>query len=227
MNKGTAKDEHYPKAVIFDVDGLLVDSDDLTFVVVQDALRHDFNKRLTKHVFSQYFGLTRHYFTEAISEHYGLAKHERQLFAEIRNNLHYEAVQLKPGASALLTYLEANGVPMGLATNGVPGSLSAKIDHLEIKPFFQEIILANEVPHPKPEPDIYEAMAKRLMLSVHELLVLEDSQVGVEAAVAAGCDVYFVPNHYITNAIHIAREHDILLFTNLQAVLKHLQHLEK
>lgn len=219
--------ESIPKAVVFDVDGLLVDSDDLTFVVVQDALWHDFGKRLTKEVFSRYFGMTRQHFIEAISEHYELGSQERQLFAEVRNNLHYEAVELKPGAKELLHYLEEQGIPCALATNGVPGSLAAKLDHLQVKHYFSHILSTEIVQRPKPEPDIYLEMAKRLKLAPQDLLVLEDSRIGVEAAMTAESPVYFVPNHYVVDPIHFAREHHVLLFTNLHAVLEHLKHLKR
>ena len=98
-----------------------------------------------------------------------------------------------PGLEALLKALEAAGIPKAIATSSGPAFVANVLDRFSLAPRFQFILTCDDIVDGKPHPEIYQTAAKRFGVEPAEMLVLEDSQNGCRAAVAAGAFAVAVP----------------------------------
>lgn len=101
-------------------------------------------------------------------------------------------VDPKPGADALIAALAAAGVPLAVATSSQRPQARAALGAWW--PRFQVVVTGDEVRQGKPAPDIYLLAAQRLGVAPQDILALEDSQAGAESALAAGMTVLVVPD---------------------------------
>jgi HAD superfamily hydrolase (TIGR01509 family) len=105
------------------------------------------------------------------------------------------AVEPRPGALALIELLQAEGIPLGVASNSPRMLVERALASAGIAAAtFASILTADAVRDPKPAPEIYIASCDALGSSPERTLVLEDSPTGVAAAVAAGCYTVAVPS---------------------------------
>ncbi|MGC9450961.1 MAG: HAD family hydrolase [Oceanipulchritudo sp.] len=105
-----------------------------------------------------------------------------------------EKVPLKPGVVEFLEYLDRRRIPRCLATSTFSELCRHKLESTGLAQWIPLRVCGNEVEHSKPAPDIYLEAARRLGKPPARLLVLEDSENGLKAALAAGCKVAHVPD---------------------------------
>ena len=103
-------------------------------------------------------------------------------------------VESKPGIRELLTYLREQGIPAALASSSPVERIESYLKPLGLYGEFQVICSGYEVPHGKPEPDIFLHAADRLGLSPEDCMVLEDSPAGILAASRARCLPVMIPD---------------------------------
>lgn len=190
-------DSGYPGGVLFDMDGLLLDSERLARdAFVRACEDHGFAADLV--TYQQCIGSTYEKTRELIMAAYG----EDFPYETIdeRWSHHYHArlaegpVPVKDGALALLTHLSARETPMALVTSTRRATAEEKLEATGLIRFFSSLICGGETERGKPAPDPYLAGAARLELDPSRCWALEDSANGVRAAVGAGCTVYQVPD---------------------------------
>jgi len=105
-------------------------------------------------------------------------------------------VPLKPGARRFLKYLACTGKKAGIATSNGQDMVDAVLESLKIRPYFQVIATACEVPAGKPAPDIYLEVARRLCVSPARCMVFEDVPAGILAGKRAGMTVCAVEDEF-------------------------------
>ena len=186
-----------PAAVIFDNDGLLLDTEDAWTRAEEELFaRHG-------HVFTMVHKRD----LLGSSRATGAAKLERMLGAPGRGDalmdeLHdlvmaeaLHGVPPRPGALELLAALGDAGIPVGLASNSTASFVRRTLGAARLLDGgpFAAIVTADDVEHPKPAPDLYLEACRRLGHDAADCAALEDSQPGVAAAVAAGMFVIGVP----------------------------------
>lgn len=191
------------RAVVFDMDGLMFNTEDVYSEVGSRLLRrrgHEFTPELK----DQMMGLRPRPAFEAMIRHCNLADTWQELAVE-SNRLFLEILddRLKPmpGLMELLDALERAKIPKAIGT-----SSSRELVAACLKPFgfvgrFQFILVAEDVENGKPHPEIYLTAARRLGIPPAEIMVLEDSEIGCLAAAAAGAFAVAVPGEH-------SREHD-------------------
>lgn len=182
-------------AVLFDMDGLLVDTEHTWFVAesrVMQGLGHDGwdadDQAAT--VGGPMERAARYMATKAGSELPWQVVGERLI--DTMADLLAHGADHRPGAQALLDDLVAHGVPVALVSSSPRRLVDAVLasvggDH------FTTTVAGDEVPRTKPNPDPYLLAAQRLGVAPERCVVLEDSPVGIAAAEAAGCLVVAVP----------------------------------
>ena len=111
-----------------------------------------------------------------------------------------EGIALKPGLLDLLEWLEAEGIPKAVATSTRRDRALAKLELTSLAPRFVALVGGDEVARGKPAPDIFLAAAQRLGEPAPRCLVLEDSEPGVRAALAAGMTPIMVPDLHAPSA---------------------------
>ncbi len=183
------------KAVLFDLDGTLVDSMWMWRAIDVEYLgRHGLPipPGLQKEIEGKSFSETAVYFKERFSLPDSLEVIKAEWIAMSKDKYAHE-VPLKPGARDLLEYLKEHGIRAGIATSNGRELLDAVIAGLQIGTYFQCLMTACEAGAGKPAPDIYQKVAAELGVETADCLVFEDTPAGAQAGKAAGakvCSIY-------------------------------------
>ncbi len=109
-------------------------------------------------------------------------------------------VQVKPGARELLLNLRERGIPAAVATSSSSLLATPFLQATGLLPLFQVVVCGEEVQELKPAPDLYREAVRRLGVASHEAWAVEDSSQGIESAVAAGLPVVWVPDIQVVSA---------------------------
>lgn len=182
-----------PAAVVFDCDGLLVDTEG-QWVQVQDAYLARHGTALDPTLRRALTGRAAEVVVLTIAEAVGRAPEEvvRDLLAEHRRHLEDELTPL-PGALETVR-AAADRVPVAIASNSPREMLDRKLAGLGLSDLVDASIAIEDVAAPKPAPDMYLAAARALGADPADCLGLEDSETGAQAAVAAGLQLIAVPS---------------------------------
>lgn len=186
------------KAVLFDMDGTLVDSEKLWDVSLQ-ALYARLGGVLTPEVRvttvgSSAQGLMRIVYSDLGLEPDPVAMEESSDWLhDYTGELFEQGLTWLPGARELLDELKAAGIPMALVTNTKRALTERALKSIGAH-YFSASVCGDEVEHAKPAPDPYLRAAHLLGFAPQECLAIEDSVTGTQAAQAAGCPVLVVPN---------------------------------
>lgn len=185
------------KAVIFDMDGLLLDTERLA------ALAYDYAGEATGigkagYMIESVLGLTVTAADEVLAAEFGegydptaFAAHKREF------TLDYEAkygVPVKPYAKEIIAYLRSRGVRLALASSTYSDAVKRQLTSVGIYDSFDAVITGDLVAHSKPAPDIYLRACEALEVDPADAIALEDGKNGILSAHAAGCGVIAVPD---------------------------------
>ena len=191
------------EAVAFDLDGLLVNTEELYQHVGTELLRrrgHSFEPDLLDAM----MGRPQQVSLKIMIEWHGLTDTIEMLATEtgeIFVSLLDTQLRTMPGAMELLDLLDARGIARGVATSSGPDFAHDVLGRMGIRDRFAFVLTSADVTHGKPHPEIYQTAAQRLAVDPGAMLVLEDSQAGCKAAVAAGAVAVAVPGGH-------SRRHD-------------------
>ena len=184
------------RAVIFDMDGLLLDTETLWHAAEQELFaRHGstFTRADQMQVIGTSFDITARYFAERLG---WPLERGAELVDEMIALMHDHVrrqVDARPGARELITELRRLGVPLALASNSPRFLVDDALATAELADAFDVIVTSDDVERPKPAPDIYRLACERLGVAPSHALALEDSASGVTAAKEAGLDCIAVP----------------------------------
>ncbi|GLC82950.1 HAD family hydrolase [Lacrimispora brassicae] len=186
------------KAVIFDLDGTLVDSMwmwksiDIEFLGSRGfACPEDLQKEIEGMSFSE----TAFYFKERFRLKESLEE-IKAVWTEMSIEKYRNEVWLKPGAGEFLKYIAEMGLKAGIATSNGRQMVDAVIDSLNIGQYFQVVATSCEVTAGKPAPDIYLKVAGELSVSPGHCLVFEDVPAGIMAGKRAGMTVCAIDDEF-------------------------------
>ncbi|MDD1621238.1 MAG: HAD family phosphatase [Methylococcaceae bacterium] len=187
------------KAVIFDLDGLVLDSES-GYVTAWRQAATEMGYALDDEFCRSLSGLHGASVERRLQEHFG-HDFDVQRFHRLSGEFWTAQVQrhgipIKKGFFNVLSTVERFGLPFCLATNSSRDNTSRCLELAGLSEVFSKMITRDEVMHGKPAPDVFITAAKCLGVAVGECLVLEDSPVGVAAAVAAGAPCIYVPSVY-------------------------------
>lgn len=186
------------KAVVFDLDGLMFNTEEVFYLAGCELLARR-GRQMSRECMHRMIGRRPREAFAALVELYGLPDPIDVLLAESRqivSALLEERVAPMPGLLDLLDQIEHRGLPKGVATSSPRHYAENMLGRFCLAKRFQVTLTAEDVTHGKPHPEIYQTAAARLGVHAAEMLVLEDSQAGVESAVAAGAVVVAVPHEH-------------------------------
>ena len=181
----------YAKAVLFDLDGTLVDSMWMWKDIDMEYLGKygiTLPPELQEYIEGMSFSEVSAYFKEAFGIKESLEEIKSEWVSMAKYKYTHE-VPLKPGALRFLKHLKEQGIPMGIATSNSRDLLDAVLESLEISPYFDCCMTSCEAGAGKPAPDIYLKVAKILKTEPKDCLIFEDTPAGILAGNRAGIPV--------------------------------------
>jgi HAD superfamily hydrolase (TIGR01509 family) len=184
------------RAVTFDLDGLMFNTEEL-YQEVGGALLARRGKQITGELLDKMMGRKSNIALALMIEHHQLDETPEQLAAEsaeIFGGLLPHRLAPMKGLLDLLAALEAAHIPKGIATSSGRGFVDHVLGVFNLAPRFSFILTSEDIEHGKPAPDVYLLAARRHDVPPAEMMVLEDSHIGCQAAVAAGTYAVAVPH---------------------------------
>jgi HAD superfamily hydrolase (TIGR01509 family) len=183
-------------AVIFDMDGLIFDTERLIRCAVQEAAR-SLGFEISDAFFGTMIGVPGPECRELIRRRLGPSFPLSEYLAAFRSEssrLLSRGIPIKPGAAELLGHLRDMRMPLGLATSSGREEAERHLRHSDLRRYFDVVVTRNDVRRGKPHPDPFLKAADQLGVAPCRCLVLEDSHHGIRAAAAAGCVPVMVPD---------------------------------
>ena len=212
------------EAVIFDLDGLLADTEIISLKVYQELLE-DFGIPFTEETYSrEYSGHREEENVQRFLDTYDLPWNFDQTLEkvyELEARILTKGVNLKKGAKSLLAFLQREGIPIALATSSVESRARMILDSNGILSLFDHLVFAKDVKRSKPYPDIFLKACSDLNVLPENCLVLEDSEAGIEAASRAGIPVICIPDLKIPAQSFLNKTEQV--FQDLDAVRDYLE----
>jgi len=183
-------------AVVFDMDGLLIDTERLMLKAMDEAARQ-MGRDMPFATFQRMVGLTHAKSDEILVEHFGAGFDLDAYAADVRARFvagHEAGIALKAGVIEMLDHLDAVGAPRAVATSSRMASVETHLGQAGLLDRFDAFITAESVTQGKPHPEPYLKAAQALRLDPRDCIALEDSHNGVRAAAAAGMMTIMVPD---------------------------------
>ena len=180
--------------VIFDLDGLLIDSEIISFRLYEE-LTGKYGRSMTLEEYAtDYSGKTGITNMKLLLEKYQLPITFSFFVDEREKEYLKEGVALKPGARELLAYLKENHYKILLATSSTEDRAEGILQQNGIRGYFDHLVYGVNVKRGKPFPDIFLKACEDANEPRKNCLVLEDSEAGIQAAHSAGIDVICIPD---------------------------------
>mgnify|MGYP000662424347 FL=1 len=185
------------KAIIFDMDGLMIDSERVTFECYQERLK-DMNLTMDEEFYKTLLGKPIKGIYQRFYDVYGndfpienVIRDVHQLMAE---RFETEGVPVKKGLVELLHYLKDNNYKTIVATSSNRDRVDKILAQAKITEFFDDSICGDEVTKGKPNPEVFLKSCQKLGVNVDEAIVLEDSEAGIQASYDANIKVICIPD---------------------------------
>jgi HAD superfamily hydrolase (TIGR01509 family) len=187
------------EAVVFDMDGVLVDTEHL-WDEVREQLTDEWGGRYTPDAQRAMMGMSSLEWSRYLHEVVGLREPPEAINAEVVRRMlaRYELdLPVVPGAREAVRRLHADGLALAVASSSNRELIDAVLRRLELEALFRVTVSSEEVSRGKPAPDVYLEAARRLRVAPERCVAVEDSASGIRAAHAAGMRVVAYPNrHY-------------------------------
>lgn len=185
------------QAVIFDLDGLMIDSEPLSKVAWK-LLLAEYDQELSDEEFRSTIGLDSLATSSLLKGLKGLDEDVERLDEEIER-IRLEIIQTEAeavdGLEELIRILVERGLKIGVASNSPIDYVEAALKAINLRNHFPCVMGVDQVVEGKPEPDLYLGVAKCLSVDPVDCLAIEDSPSGMRSALAAGMRCVVVPNH--------------------------------
>ncbi len=212
------------KAVIFDMDGIIFDSEKLV-LNCWEKIGEKYHIPGIRDMFIECIGTNKTRTKEIVFEHYGesfdydsFSKEASELFHE------YEAengLPLKKGVRELLQYLKEKGIAIGLASSTRLAVVEAELKEAGLYEYFQVVMGGDQLKRSKPEPDIYLMTCEKMGVAPCSAFAIEDSHNGIRAAFSAGMLPIMVPD--MLPATEEMREKSVTILDDLLQVMQYFE----
>jgi len=201
------------RAVIFDMDGVLIDSEPL-HIEMETQMISELNIPLNKDMYSRFAGTTSLSMWKILVDEFNLDKNPKMISIEsdrrfIEALLSTDKVKLFDGVKDVLMKLERLEIPLALASSSSKGVVNAVLKKFELEDIFTVVVTGSDVQNSKPHPEIFLKASQMLNVLPSYCVIVEDSPNGVKAAKLAGIScIGFSPEqnkHDISHATYIMK----------------------
>lgn len=185
------------KAVVFDMDGVLFDTEILCMKSWMAAAEANGLPGMEE-VFPKCIGCnandSRRFVMEAYGEDFDYTGFRKQASDWFWDYIEKNGLPVKPGAEKILKWLKENGWKIGLASSTKKTSVKSHLEQAGLENYFSVVVTGDMVEHSKPEPDIYLLACRELSVNPQETYAIEDSPNGIRSAHGAGMKPLMVPD---------------------------------
>lgn len=188
------------KAVLFDMDGLMIDTESLsTEAFINSAKAQGYN--MTKEETLKVLGFTKANIYQFWIDYFqGTNVDGKKLvddhYEYIENVLYTVGPKKMPYVEELLKYLRENNYKIAVASSSDTADIKNNLEKTKLEKYIDEIASGAEVENGKPAPDVFLLAAERLGVDAKDCLILEDSKAGIKAGKASGAMVFMVPDMF-------------------------------
>ena len=189
------------EAVAFDLDGLMVNTEEL-YTEVGGVMLARRGKKITRELLDNMMGRQSDVALQVMIDWHDLDDTVEQLQGEtdeIFSSLLEERLAPMPGLLPLLDKLDNYAIPKAVTTSSRRRFVERVLNLLDIREHFQFFLTAEVIGKSKPDPEIYQKAASQFHIHPERLMVLEDSEIGCRAALAAGAYTVAVPGEHSRN----------------------------
>jgi HAD superfamily hydrolase (TIGR01509 family) len=214
------------EGVLFDMDGLLLDTEVLYIEAMQQAAR-SLGREMALDFCHSMVGVPEQECSLMIGAYYGhgfsIEEFRGRFYGQLRGLLE-AGIPLKPGVVELLDFLADRGLPLAVATSSERRTAERHLAKAGLLDRFTALATRDDVERPKPHPDIYLEAARRLGVAAERCIAFEDSNIGLQAAHASGAMAFMVPD--LLQPLPETRTRCLDVLPDLHAALRLLrQHL--
>ena len=185
------------KAVIFDMDGLMIDSERVTFEGYQHEMAK-MNLTISRDFYIRLLGQPIKGIYQRFYDKYGsdfpIDDVIKRVHAYMANRFETEGVPLKDGLITLLQYLKDHNYKTIVATSSNRNRVDTILESAKLTQYFDDSICGDEVTKGKPNPEVFLKSCEKLSVRTDEAIVLEDSEAGIQAAHSAQIQVLCIPD---------------------------------
>jgi HAD superfamily hydrolase (TIGR01549 family) len=211
------------KAVIFDMDGVLIEAKDWHYEALNKALGL-FGQSISRYDHLITFdGLPTVIKLDMLTLERGLPKKLHEFINELKQKYTIELVHqhCKPrfDHEYALSKLESQGYRIGCGSNSVRQSIEIMLQKSDLIKYMETVVSAQEVSEPKPSPEMYEKIISNFNLTPQECLIIEDNENGIKAAKASGAHVLIVKEVDEVNIENITNKIKQIENSNFEVVL--------
>ena len=184
------------KALIFDFDGTIVDTESLWYEVYNDFFRDHYGLEIPAELFARgigsgdfdiFYELEKELALEL--DYHAISKQLHALFEDRK-----DALIVRPGVMDIIKWAVANDLHLAIATSSSRSYLLYFLQKFHLESYFTVMNTKDDVQHVKPHPELYVKTVRDLGVEVQEVVAVEDSYNGAKAAIQAGLTCYVVPN---------------------------------
>jgi HAD superfamily hydrolase (TIGR01509 family) len=207
------------KAIIFDFDGVIFDTESKKFKDITKALKKR-NYELKKKEFNSFIGKKRKFYLQT-----QIPSKSEEFYTEILNEVRtsdiekLEEYKIIEGIIELLKFLKIKKIKTAIVTGSNKNFVNKLISLHKIKSYFDLLITGEDFHNSKPNSECYELACKKLKINPNEATVIEDSSAGIQAAKSIKCNVYGLLTYQVQQKLAGADKY----FKNHREILKFLQ----
>ena len=200
------------EAVVFDLDGLLLDSEQV-WDEVREALTRERGGRWHDRAQSDMMGMSSREWSQYMHEVLGLSEPPDELnriVVERMQDRYRDRLPVVDGAVEAVRRLAVRW-PLGLASSSNRPLIDLALERMGVSDLFQATVSSEEVERGKPAPDVYLEVARRLGVRPENVVAIEDSASGIRSAKAAGMRVIAIPNPHFPPPPDVLAQADLVL----------------
>jgi|SRR5579864_8185126 len=201
------------QAVIFDLDGVLADSEPW-WNEIDAKLLAQYGASYSGQYHREVLGVSYRFAIEFYKKAFGISASADEMMrrrGEIATEFFANRVGIFPQTKEVLQKLRQINLPLAVATSSVGASARPFLDRHQLMSFFEVVVTGDEIQRGKPEPDIYLRAAEKLDVAADACLVIEDSLSGIGAAKAAKMRVAAIPDRRFVDPCDYEEQTDYLL----------------
>lgn len=192
--------------MIFDFDGLMFDTESFYMAALDKVVSH-YGKTMNPQAVRNQMGISGKRMIEVLREDLNITDSLENLMLVVRryfDEIDQALIEPMPGLIELTEYLKSQKIQLAICSSNRTRTIKRLLKLNAMENSFSVIVSADDVENRKPDPEPYLKTLEKMGLKAEDCLALEDSSVGVEAAIAAGLDCVAIPTKW-TNTMDFSR----------------------